>query len=218
MVANVWLDRETGQMAYNIQDARYPILGAGSSLEKKTEIDPTQRAATTAGRSPAPILVSTFSDELALSNNGRSKIFAVSVKDRGAVPLAGHTGKAFWFSKKTGDFITSSFYYDDVPSWVKGWNEKRVADTYQDKSWDLTRDRSSYLFGDADDRPYETDLAGYGRTFPHPYGNAGAAEYYTLLTIRPAGDELTLDFTKALIENSISSMMRKSGPKYFRSG
>ncbi len=65
----------------------------------KTEIDPTQKAAKVEGRSPAAILSSTFSDELAVHYGGQSKIFGVSVKDRGAVSLAGHAGKAFWFSK-----------------------------------------------------------------------------------------------------------------------
>ena len=26
MVGNVWLDRKTGKLAYNIQDLRYPLL------------------------------------------------------------------------------------------------------------------------------------------------------------------------------------------------
>ena len=47
--------------------------------------------------------------------NGKAKIFGVSVKDRGAVSLAGHAGKAFWFSKAGGEFVTSSYYYDQYP-------------------------------------------------------------------------------------------------------
>ena len=74
------------------------------------------------GRSPAAILSSTFSDELAVHYGGRSKIFGVSVKDRGAVSLAGHAGKAFWFSKSSGEFVTSNYYYDQYPDWVKAWN------------------------------------------------------------------------------------------------
>jgi hypothetical protein len=42
---------------------------------------------------------------LTLAQGGKSKIFGVSVKDRAAIPMAGHTGKAFWFSKKSGEFI-----------------------------------------------------------------------------------------------------------------
>jgi hypothetical protein len=199
MVANVWLDRRTDELAYNIEDPRYRLLTAGASVDKKTEIDPTQKAARTDGRSPRSILVSTFSDELFVSNGGRSKIFAVSVKDRGAVPMAGHAGKAFWFSKKAGQFVTSSYYYEHYPGWVMEWNAKRLADRYRGTSWELLNERSSYVFGEADDRPYEGDMDGFGRTFPHPYGT-DPKTYYTRLTLSPAGDELTVAFAKTLIE------------------
>ena len=72
---------------------------AGADVDKSTEIDLTQRAARSEGRSPAALLVSTFSDQLAIHTGGNAKIFGVSVKDRGAVTMAGHAGKAFWFSK-----------------------------------------------------------------------------------------------------------------------
>ncbi len=97
MVANVWYDTGLERLVYNIEDADYRLLTAGADVDDKTEIDPTQRAAKVDGRSPAAILTSTFSDQLAISNGGKSKIFGVSVKDRGAVSLAGHAGKAFWF-------------------------------------------------------------------------------------------------------------------------
>ncbi len=85
MVGNVWFDRELDRLAYNIEDSRYHLLTAGADVDQKTEIDPTQKAAKVDGRSPAAILSSTFSDELAVHYDGKSKIFAVSVKDRGAV-------------------------------------------------------------------------------------------------------------------------------------
>lgn len=201
MVANVWLDRANGELTYNVEDARYPILSKGAGVDKKTEIDPTQRSARSDGRSPSAILVSTFSDELTLNQAGKSKVYGVSVKDRGAISMAGHTGKAFWFSKKSGEFITSSFYYDQYPEWVPDWNALELASKYAGTSWRLLHDQSTYLFGAADDRPYETALPGYGRTFPHPFGQLGDKFFTTLLTISPAGDELTLDFAKALIIN-----------------
>jgi arylsulfatase A-like enzyme len=37
--------------------------------------------------------------------------------------------------------------------------------------------------------------------FPHPYGESDGKLFTTLLTVSPAGDELTLDFAKRLIEN-----------------
>jgi predicted AlkP superfamily pyrophosphatase or phosphodiesterase len=201
MVGNVWLDRATGELTYNIEDARYPILGKEAGVDKKTEIDPTQKTARSDGRSPSRILVSTFGDELMLNQGGKSKVFGVSVKDRGAVSMAGHAGKAFWFSKKSGEFITSRFYYDRYPQWVTDFNARKPTTKYAGKSWRLLHDKSTYLFGAADDRPYETNLPGYGRTFPHPFGELGGKLFTTLLTISPAGDEMTLDFAKALIKN-----------------
>ena len=201
MVANVWFDRESDALKYNIEDNRFPIVGSRELVDRDTEIDPTQAASRSDGRSPAAIITSTFSDELALFYGGQSKIFGVSVKDRGAVSMAGHAGKAYWFSKPTGEFITSTFYYDAYPHWVTAWNEKRIVDTWHESSWDLLNDSSTYLFGDHDDRPYEIDLARFGRTFPHPYGEKTNKYYTTLLTISPAGDALTLDFAKAVIEN-----------------
>ena len=201
MVGNVWLDRNSGELTYNIEDPRYPVLSKDAGVDQSTEIDPTQRTARSDGRSPARILVSTFGDELTLFQGGQSKVYGVSVKDRGAVSMAGHTGKAFWFSKKAGEFITSSFYYDNYPDWVNEWNAQQPVSKYAGESWRLMHDQSTYLFGESDDRPYETELPGYGRIFPHPYGKPGDRYFTTLLTVSPAGDEMTLDFAKTLIEH-----------------
>ncbi len=201
MVANVWMNRETGEVGYAIEDAAYDMVGLKGGVDKKSELDPTQAAAKSGGRSPRAILTSTFSDELAVATAGRAKIFGVSVKDRGAISLAGHAGKAFWFSKKTGEFVSSTYYYEQYPDWVKEWNKKRLAGSYEGKSWELLQDRSKYVYRDTDDRPYETALPGYGRVFPHPFGKRDNKLFYTLLTLSPVGDELTLDFAKNLIEN-----------------
>ena len=200
MVANVWFDREQDRLVYNIEDPDYHLLTAGADVDRKTEIDPTQRTARSDGRSPANILASTFGDELAVHYGGRSKVFGVSVKDRGAVSMAGHAGKAFWFSKKSGEFVTSSYYYEQYPAWVTEWNAGKPAAAYSGKAWKLTHGPSKYLFGDADDRGYETDVAGFGRTFPHQYGEVGDKYFTTKLTLSPAGDELTLDFAKTLLD------------------
>ena len=199
MVANVWFDRELNRLVYNIEDSDYRLLTVDSDVDQATEIDPTQKAAKVGGRSPNNILTSTVSDEMAIHFAGRSKIFAVSVKDRGAVSLAGHAGKAFWFSKASGEFVTSNYYYDQYPGWVAEWNARKPASSYAGKSWELMHRSSEYLFGDADDRAYETDLAGFGRVFPHAYGEVDDKYFTTKLTLSPAGDELTLDFAKTLL-------------------
>jgi hypothetical protein len=39
MVGNVWLNRETRELAYNIEDPDYRLLTTGASVDKNTEID-----------------------------------------------------------------------------------------------------------------------------------------------------------------------------------
>ena len=106
MVGNLWFDRETGYTTYNVEDSDYRLLTEGADVDEDAEIDPTQRAARSEGRSPAAILVTTFSDELRSNTDGKSKVIGVSVKDRGAISMAGHSGTAYWFSKANGEFVT----------------------------------------------------------------------------------------------------------------
>jgi predicted AlkP superfamily pyrophosphatase or phosphodiesterase len=199
MVGNLWFDRESGVVTYNVEDPRYRLLTQGADVDADAEIDPTQRAASSEGRSPAAILVTTFSDELRSSRGGRSKAIGISVKDRGAISMAGHAGTAYWFSKAGGEFVTSNYYLDSYPEWVSDWNKKQLPQSYADTAWNLLRAQDSYLFGASDDRQWETDVGGFGRVFPHSYGNGESPYFTTLLTLSPAGDELVLDFARAAL-------------------
>ena len=200
MVGNLWYDRETGRTTYNVEDPEYRLLTAGADVDDEAEIDPTQRAARTEGRSPRAILSSTFSDELRAANGGRSKAVGISVKDRGAISMAGHSGTAYWFSKAGAEFVSSNYYMDRYPDWVTEWNSQGHPRRYAGTAWELLYDRETYLFGDSDDRPWEMDIGGFGRVFPHAYGSADSPYYTTLLTVSPAGDELVLDFALTALE------------------
>jgi predicted AlkP superfamily pyrophosphatase or phosphodiesterase len=199
MVANLWFDRETGFATYNVEDSNYVLLTEGADVDEDTEIDPTQASARSEGRSPSAILVTTISDEIRSSNGGQSKAVGVSVKDRGAISMAGHSGTAFWFSKATGEFVTSSYYLDKYPDWVSEWNGRAMFRKYANTSWELLNEQGTYLFGDSDDREWETNLGSFGRVFPHPFGSAESPYFTTFLTTSPVGDELTLSFAKAAI-------------------
>ena len=201
MVGNLWFDRETGFTTYNVEDARYPLLTKGADVDEETEIDPTQRAARSEGRSPGAILVTTFADELRSNTDGAAKVVGVSVKDRGAISMAGHAGTAYWFSKASGEFVTSSYYLDEYPGWVTEFNAGKPAQAFANTSWTLAHEQDSYLFGDSDDREWETDVAGFGRVFPHSFGDGTSPYFTTWLTLSPAGDRLVLDFAKEALVN-----------------
>ncbi|MEH6549643.1 MAG: alkaline phosphatase family protein [Pseudomonadales bacterium] len=201
MTGNVWFDRKSSELAYNIEDPDAPLLPTRSVERQGAQVDPAQKMARTQGRSPKAILVPTLGDSLSAFYDGNSKIFAVSGKDRSAVAMAGHTGKAFWYSTNNGDFITSKYYYDNYPQWTSSWNERRKAETFAGKTWTLLDKPDSYQRIGSDDRPYEADLKGYGRTFPHGFGTIEHPLFQTRLVVSPVGDQLTLDFSKVLIEN-----------------
>ena len=185
IVAGNWFDKDKGRVIYNCEDDRYPMIG--------------EEPATGKGRAPTNLLSSTIGDELIISNNGRSRMFSVSIKDRGAILPGGHTGKAFWYSKSDGSFVSSTYYYKEYPGWIKQWNAKKLADKYKDTSWELLHDVSTYVFGKDDDRPFEVDMFGLGTTFPHPV-NGESKYFYASLIVTPFGDELTADFAKTLIK------------------
>jgi hypothetical protein len=213
MVGNVWFDRAAGELAYNIEDPDHPLLATREHEAKGAQVDPAQKKSRTQGRSPAVILAPTLADGLAAYYGGRSKIFGVSGKDRSAVAMAGQVGKAFWYSTNTGDFVTSTYYYDAYPDWAARWNARRQAEGYAGKSWLLLNDASTYLLAAQDDRPYEVDLKGYGRVFPHPFGPADDKLFFTRIIVSPVGDRLLLDFSKSLITHE--QMGQDEIPDYF---
>ena len=199
MTGNVWFDADSGELAYNIEDPRALLLPTREDSGKGDQVDPTQALARSDGRSPRALLVPTFSDALRVYTAGKSKVFGVSGKDRSAVAMAGHTGKAFWMSTDTGDFVTSNYYYDQYPDWVSDWNAERKAEQFGGTTWDLLLEPSAYLLAGQDDRPYEADLRGYGRVFPHRFAAADNKLFFTQILVSPHGDELLADFARTLM-------------------
>ena len=201
MIGNVWFDRETGELAYNIEDPDHPLIPTRKTETKGEQVDPAQKLSRTQGRSPVSILAATLGDGLKAYSGGKSKIFGVSGKDRSAVSMVGKTGKAFWYSTNTGDFISSTYYYDAYPAWVLNWNAQRKGERTAGSSWNLLNNPETYSLKHQDDRAYEADLKGYGRVFPHPFGKKGDKLLFTRLLASPVGDQLTLDFSKLLISS-----------------
>ncbi|HYC57923.1 MAG TPA: alkaline phosphatase family protein [Candidatus Binatia bacterium] len=198
MIGNVWFDRGSGDLHYNIEDAQYPLVGNDSGGAPP---DLARRVAGTSGRSPRAMLARTFADALAAGFGGRSRIFAVSIKDRGAVPMAGHAGKAMWLSTNSGEFVSSAFYYRELPSWVRDWNGHRKADAYDGRPWELLHDLSTYRHGERDDAPWEIAPQGFGRAFPHMRSRQAQQDsFYSVLVATPAGDELLADFARTLLD------------------
>ncbi|MDH3282795.1 MAG: alkaline phosphatase family protein, partial [Gammaproteobacteria bacterium] len=185
LAGNDWYNTATGEQVYCVEDDRHPLIGKEPKAHQ--------------GTSPRNLTSSTVGDELILSTGGKSRVFSVSIKDRGAILPGGHLGKAFWYSSSSGQFVTSTYYFDEYPEWVKAWNAADHAGQYQNQTWDLLQDRAAYVFQDQDDRPFEKSYKHLGRTFPHALGNEDAKAFYAALRFTPMGDQITLAFAKELM-------------------
>ena len=184
IIGNNWIDPQ-GRLVYCTEDARHKYIG-----EETEEHD---------GTSPARLRVDTLGDQLRYASGNRSKVVAVSGKDRGAILLAGKTGTAYMFMDKTGNFASSSYYMQQHPAWVQKYQAARPQDRYYAKSWKPLLPEQAY----ADDAPFPEPSLKSPNRFPFTFyseSGAPAADYYTRLKASPAVDELTLDFARAAIE------------------
>lgn len=151
-------------------------------------------------RSPRKMLTTTFADEMKLFNNDKSKSIGVSLKDYAAIFPAGHKANAaYWFDKKTGVWLSSSFYMDSLPDWVVEFNNKKHADLYLGRTWETKRPMETYSFSDVDQ--YAEGIYDQFQ-FPYELPKLRKKEKgYYLLSKTPYGNTLTTDFAIAAILN-----------------
>src|SRR5512133_1505939 len=81
--------------------------------------------------SPRNLMCTTFSDELRLSNNFRSKVFSISPDPAPGIFSSGHTAnRCYWYNTQSGNRITSTYYNDTLPAWVNDFNAKQFLAIY----------------------------------------------------------------------------------------
>ena len=187
LVGNNWVDPSTGKSVYCVEDAGHTLLEA--------------RTGSFSGTSPKSLLVDTIGDALVDATGGEARVFSVSRKDRSAILMGGHRGKAFWYDGSTGRFITSTYYYDAYPKWAARWNRSGAADHYLGATWGLIEDRGRYVYRDEDEREVELTHPVLGETFPHALDGLEGRTLYGALSTTPFSDELVIDFARAIIEN-----------------
>ena len=74
--------------------------------------------------SPRNLLANTIGDELKVATNFKSRVFGVSIKDRGAILPAGHAADAaYWIDSKQSKFVSSTYYMKQLPAWVEKYNK-----------------------------------------------------------------------------------------------
>ncbi len=183
IAGNEWIETASGKPVYCVSDSF--AKSVGGSLK--------------AGRmSPRNLLTTTVGDELKLATNGRSRAFAISLKDRASILPGGRMADGvYWYDDSTGAFITSDWYRNNLPQWVEDFNARHLPDAYLKKGWTLARNPKTYRHSTKDSTRYEGLFKGEKTpTFPH---NSFAPNDYGSLRALPAGNTLTLELAKTLL-------------------
>jgi predicted AlkP superfamily pyrophosphatase or phosphodiesterase len=192
IIGNEWLDRASGKRITSVTDETVKLLGGGAN-----EI----------ASSPSRLMASTVGDELRLATNDRAKVIGISVKDRSAILPAGrHANAAYWFSPTTGNMVSSTYYFKQLPAWVNAFNAARPADKYFGAKWERLLPESEYLKrAGPDSPPWETVTStGDTNAFPHTIiGGATAPNttFYWALDYSPFTNEILVSFAEQAIEN-----------------
>ncbi len=119
IVGNDWYDRSAGRQVASVSDESAKLLGGTG----------------TAGSSPQRLLVSTVGDELKAATGGKAKVIGISMKDRAAILPPGHAADAaYWYEPKSGNFVSSTFYFPQLPSWVTEFNRASL-EKYKGAEW-----------------------------------------------------------------------------------
>lgn len=192
IVQNDWWDRAAGASVNCAAVDKYSQVPASVARGKRGQ---------TSG-APDRLLMPTLGDAVKEATGGKGKVVAISLKDRGAVLPAGKKpDAAYWF--EAGQFVTSTYYRDQIHDWVAAFNAEKPADRWFGKDWTRLRTDISYeTHSGPDDVAGEGAGVGQGRVFPHPMtGGADkvGSRYYGALYTSPFGNELMLDFTKRAI-------------------
>ncbi len=156
--------------------------------------------------SPRQLLCTTIGDEIRLANNMKPKVIGISLQGKSAILSAGVTANAsYWYDDESGNWVTSSYYMQDLPQWAKDFNDKKIADVYLTHNWDTKFPITDYSDRCLpDDNKYETGIEGQ-HIFPYNLTTLStiskSKKKYYVLKYTPFGNTYTKDFAIAAIVN-----------------
>ncbi len=188
IISNNWFDKEIKKVIYCVSDTTYNSVGTDDKYSRV---------------SPQKMQVSTVTDELRMATQMQGKVIGIAIKDRGAVLPAGHTANAaYWLQgSNEGNWVTSTFYMDELPKWVNKFNKSDVAEGYF-KTWDTYYDIETYTESGGDLNDFEGGFNGKV-TATFPYDLAKLKDYnngFDILKSTPYGNNLTTDFALAALD------------------
>lgn len=185
ITGNDWWDKKLKDFRYCTSDTSFKTVGSTT--------------AAAGAMSPRNLLVTTICDELKLATNFKSKVIGIALKDRGGILPAGHSADAaYWYDTKTGNWISSTYYMQQLPGWVNSFNAKKWVDSFYARGWNTLYPIGSYSQSTEDNKPYENKI--FGNNFPYRLSQFIGTNYNPIIAT-PHGNTLTTEFAKAIISN-----------------
>ncbi|MEN9598660.1 MAG: hypothetical protein RL596_971 [Bacteroidota bacterium] len=186
ITGNAWYDRQLKRAVYCTEDKSTNGVGTAGASDGQM--------------SPRNMLTTTITDELRLASNFKSKVIGIAIKDRGAIIPAGHSANgAYWFDAKSGYFITSTYYRNELPTWVNDFNNRKLPDSLLKLGWNKSLKDEQYLaYSTVDEKPYEGTPFGKEQT-KMPYTLKVVSGGYGQLPSTPHGNTITAEMAKAAI-------------------
>lgn len=170
IASNGWWDAQRKRMVSSVFDESTQLVGMSGP-----------------GASPHNLLADTLGDELKLATQGKSRVFAVSLKDRSAILPGGFSADgAFWIDPKSGAWISSTYYGAQLPAWVSQFNAGKPTEKYWNQEW---KDDSGHVL--AKTTQMRTPASGTQPT---------AANFYDVVGATPFANDYELEFARTLME------------------
>ncbi|KAA5544168.1 alkaline phosphatase PafA [Adhaeribacter rhizoryzae] len=181
------------------------IQATGKSMycTEDNSVEPVGTTAAAGKMSPRNMLASTITDELRLATNFRSKVIGIALKDRGSILPAGHSANAaYWFDDASGNWVTSTWYMKELPTWVQQFNAQKLPEKYLQQDWTTLYPITTYVQSTPDNTRYEgAFVASAGPVFPVKTSELFRTKGVGIIRSTPAGNILTLDLAKAALQN-----------------
>ena len=118
--------------------------------------------------SPLKLLSNTITDNMKIFSMGKSRVYSVALNRESAIFSAGHAADAaYWFDVETGRMISSTFYLNVFPDWVRLFNSENYAEKYSYRNWAPLLPEINYTESLADDYQFEKGYFGKYKIFPH---------------------------------------------------
>lgn len=188
IIANKWYDRLQKKEVNNVDDYSEKTLGGSENSGQ---------------RSPYKMLSTTITDELQLSNNGKSKVISISLKDRGAILPGGHMSDgSYWYDEATGNFVTSTYYKNELPEWVEKFNKAKHVKSLLKKGWHTLIPIEKYNESTIDKQTFEKVFHHKkDATFPYDFKKLSDKEQFELFQETPFGNTIVAKLAMEALKN-----------------